>query len=104
MPQIHRFLFATNARINTKVINNSYQTNVVSTAKCMFATTKSRRDNTLLTVGFSLRTRRNIPHNVPQGQHLLSVVPAGLGWLAAFRRLKPTVNPTCHFHPIKKPK
>ena len=44
--------------------------------------TKSRRDDTLLTVGFNLRTS-NATHSaqVPQGRHLLqvqSVVPAGL--------------------------
>ena len=70
---------------------------------------KSRRDDTLLTVGFNLRTG-NVAgvSKVPQGRHLeyvQSAVPAGLAshfvqstsvemWCVAslFRRLKPTVN------------
>ena len=86
---------------------------------------KSRRDNTLLTVDFNLRTGTAMNAlKVPQGRYfvpVLYVVPAGLcraRILLNFRRLKPTVNRvsslrdssplTRHlyelfiFHPIKK--
>jgi hypothetical protein len=69
---------------------------------------QSRRDGTLLTVGFNLRTgSATAPPQVPQGRPFVlfpcfggwvgldCVVPAGLveTWRAAsYRRLKPTVN------------
>jgi len=54
---------------------------------------KSRRDNTLLTVGFNLR-QRGTHHQVPQGRHVAHQV-SSLRDLAGghrCRRLKPTVN------------
>ncbi|MDR0866011.1 MAG: hypothetical protein LBO74_13915 [Candidatus Symbiothrix sp.] len=55
---------------------------------------KSRRDSTLLTVGFSLRTRRLSFHQVPQGRHILKCRPCRAKTPRSFvhRRLKPTVN------------
>ena len=54
---------------------------------------QSRRDNTLLTVGFNLR-QYGTYHQVPQGRHLAHEVPSlrDLGRGGLFRRLKPTVN------------
>ena len=56
---------------------------------------KSRRDNTLLTVGFNLR-KESSTHKVPQGRHLrINKVPSLrdlLLRLVRYRRLKPTVN------------
>ncbi|MDR1887151.1 MAG: hypothetical protein LBQ70_04470 [Prevotellaceae bacterium] len=63
---------------------------------------KSRRDGTLLTAGFSLRTNGSSMMKSPAGTTLdihipvaaASVVPAGLGRGGGYsvRRLKPTVN------------
>jgi len=73
-----------------------FKTTISSTVQKREA--KSRRDNTLLTVGFNLRkTERSTPHQVPQGRHYGSTVPAGL-WSredSLSRRLRyalPTVN------------
>jgi hypothetical protein len=40
------------------------------TADDLYCGTLSRRDNTLLTVGFSLRTKQEQTLKVPQGRHL----------------------------------
>jgi len=54
---------------------------------------KSRRDNTLLTVGFNLR-QHDIYHQVPQGRHFSRQVSSlrDLVEEHPYRRLKPTVN------------
>ena len=54
---------------------------------------KSRRDNTLLTVGFNLR-QRNRHHQVPQGRHFAHQVSSLRDLVEGHpcRRLKPTVN------------
>ena len=54
---------------------------------------KSRRDNTLLTVGFNLR-QYGTYHQVPQGRHFSRQVSSLRDFIGRgpFRRLKPTVN------------
>ena len=56
---------------------------------------KSRRDNTLLTVGFNLR-KESKPHKVLQGRHLginnVSSLRDLLLRLVCYRWLKPAVN------------
>jgi hypothetical protein len=59
----------------------------------LFAFLLSRRDSTLLTVGFSLRYRDDDSSLVPQGRHNQVSPLRGEGVGGMFvRRLKPTVN------------
>ena len=60
-------------------------------SNCAFG--KSRRDNTLLTVGFNLR-QDGTHHQVPQGRHFAYQVSSlrDLVGGTPYRRLKPTVN------------
>jgi hypothetical protein len=60
---------------NQRLIDNSFALHEVmkQTADGLYCGTLSRRDNTLLTVGFSLRTKQEQTPKVPQGRHLTVV-------------------------------
>jgi hypothetical protein len=78
-------LTAPNLRLAASIFNWLRRTDVSNCRMCK----KSRRDNTLLTVGFSLRTEYPLPLPSPAGTTLeyaatKSVVPAGLSKVGFF--------------------
>jgi len=65
----------------------------IGVLKLNYALGKSRRDDTLLTVGFNLR-ERDTYYQVPQGRHVTHQVSSLRDLVGGrlYRRLKPTVN------------
>jgi hypothetical protein len=57
---------------NRRSVDNSFDLRdaMKQTVDGLYRGTLSRRDNTLLTVGFSLRTKQEQTLKVPQGRHL----------------------------------
>jgi hypothetical protein len=60
---------------NRRTVDNSFALHdmMIQTVDGLYRGTLSCKDNTLLTVGFSLRTKREQTLKVPQGRHLTVV-------------------------------